>query len=113
MAKGARMTVPYYYRSIDFEKLVRDYPPSRDYAESVFLFGRKQIEEVQNRRFLEILEWAGRNPFYPRRWQRHGGRPEPSRSKEDLRGLPRVAWEDCKASIKTQPSGGGTRGLAW
>src|SRR5204863_469168 len=75
---GARMTVPYYYRSIDFDKLVRDYPPSRDYAESVFLFERKQIEEVQNRRFLEILEWAWRNPFYQKKWQQHGVRREAS-----------------------------------
>ena len=48
------MSVPYYYRSLDFDKLVRDYPPSQDYAETVFLDDRKQIEDVQNRRFLEI-----------------------------------------------------------
>ncbi len=31
------MTVPYYHRSVDFDALVREYPPSREYAETVFL----------------------------------------------------------------------------
>src|SRR5437764_1152785 len=109
---GARMTVPYYYRSIDYDKLVRDYPPSRDYAESVFLFERKQIEEVQNRRFLEIVEWAWRNPFYQKTWQQHGVRREAIRSKDDLTKLPMVAVEDFKDSIKTHPPFGEHPGLA-
>ena len=67
------MTVPYYYRSIDFDKLVRDYPPSQDYADTVFLFDRKQIEEVQNRRFLEIVEWTWTNQKMRRWFARHAG----------------------------------------
>jgi phenylacetate-CoA ligase len=74
------MTVPYYYRSIDFERLVRDYPPSQDYAETVFLHSRTQIEEVQNRRLLGILEWAETNPFYRKKWAAHDGRTSKPRT---------------------------------
>ena len=105
------MTVPYYYRSIDFERLVRDYPPSKDYAETVFLHDRKQIEEVQNRRLLEILDWAAQNPFYRKKWAAHGVRRQDITSKDDLTRLPMVAVEDFKESIKTHPPFGEHPGL--
>ena len=62
------MKVPYYYRSLDWKALVRAYPPSRDFAETVFRYDRTKIARLQNRRFLEIVDYAWRNPFYRRRW---------------------------------------------
>lgn len=105
------MTVPYYYRSIDFDRLVREYPPSQDYAETVFLSGRLEIEELQNRRLLEIVQWAWGNPFYRKKWEGHGVRPQDIRSKEDLGKLPMVAVEDFKESLRTHPPFGEHPGL--
>ncbi len=105
------MSVPYYYRSLDFDKLVCDYPPSQDYAETVFLADRKQIEDVQNRRFLEILDWAAQNPFYQKKWAAHGVRRQDIRSTDDLGKLPMVAVEDFKDSIKAHPPFGEHPGL--
>lgn len=105
------MTVPYYFRSLDFEKLVRDYPPAQEYAETVFLYGRKEIEEIQNRRFLQIVEWAWENPFYRKKWEAHGVRKADIRTKEDIGRLPMVAVEDFKKSIKTHPPFGEHPGL--
>jgi phenylacetate-CoA ligase len=106
------MSVPYYYRSLDFERLVREYPPSQDYAETVFLHDRRQIAEIQNRRFVAIVESAWRNPFYRKRWEAHGLRPQDIRSMDDIGKLPMVAVEDFKDSIKTHPPFGEHPGLS-
>lgn len=106
------MSVPYYYRSVDFDRLVREYPPSQDYAETVFLHDRRQIAEVQNRRFVSIVESAWRNPFYRKRWEAHGLRPQDIRSMDDLGKLPMVAVEDFKDSIKAHPPFGEHPGLS-
>lgn len=105
------MSVPYYYRAIDFDRLVREYPPSQDYAETVFLHDRRQIAEVQNRRFVSIVETAWRNPFYRARWEAHGLRPGDIRSMDDIGKLPMVAVEDFKDSIRAHPPFGQHPGL--
>lgn len=106
------MDVPYYYRSLDWERLVREYPPSRDFATTVFLWDRKRIEEVQNRRFLEIVQYAWGNPFYQKVWDKHGVRPADIRSRADIVRLPMVAVEDFKDAIKARPPFGEHQGLS-
>jgi phenylacetate-CoA ligase len=105
------MSVPYYHRAIDFEQLVREYPPSRDYAETVYLHDRRQVEEIQNRRFLDIVQWAGGNAFYRAKWEAHGVRPQDIRSKDDIGRLPMVAVEDFKDSLLAHPPFGEHPGL--
>jgi phenylacetate-CoA ligase len=105
------MAVPYYYRAVDFDSLVREYPPSQDYAETVFLCGRREIEEIQNRRLLDIVAWAWANPFYRKKWEAHGISAGDIRSKDDLSKLPMVAVEDFKDSLKTHPPFGEHPGL--
>lgn len=106
------MGVPYYYKAIDFDALVKEYPPAREFAESVFLSGRKELEELQNRRFLEIVEYAWGNPFYRRKWESHGVGREDVKSKNDITKLPMVAVEDFKEEIKARPPFGAHPGLA-
>lgn len=97
------MPIPYYYKSIDFEKLVRDYPPPEEFAQGVWLWDRKDLDEMQNRRFLEIVEHAWGNPFYRRRWEQHGVRKQDIQSRDDITKLPMVAVEDFKEGIKAEP----------
>ena len=105
------MKVPYYYRSLDWKALVRAYPPSRDFAETVFRYDRTKIARLQNRRFLEIVDYAWRNPFYRRRWEGHGVRKGDIRSARDIVKLPMVAVEDFKEGIKAKPPFGEHQGL--
>ncbi len=105
------MAIPYYYKAIDFERLVREYPPPEEFASGVFLWGRKEIEELQNRRFLEIVDYAWGNPFYRKRWEAHGVRKGDIESKADIEKLPMVAVEDFKEGIKAQPPFGEHQGL--
>jgi len=105
------MKVPYYYRSLDWKALVRAYPPSRDFAETVFRYDRTKIARLQNRRFLEIVDYAWRNPFYRRRWEAHGVRRGDIKSARDIVKLPMVAVEDFKEGIKAKPPFGEHQGL--
>lgn len=59
------MEVPYYYKSIDFDALIREYPPAKEFAEGVFLWDRKRLEELQDRRFLELVERGWSAPASP------------------------------------------------
>jgi len=97
------MAIPYYYKSIDFETLVRQYPPAEEFAQGVYVWGRAELEELQNRRFLQIVEHGWSNPFYQRRWEAHGIRRSDIQSKDDITRLPMVAVEDFKEGIKAQP----------
>ncbi len=105
------MKVPYYYKSLDWKALVREYPPSKDFAETVFRYDRKKIAQVQQRRLLEIVEYAWRNPFYRRRWQAHGLRKGDIKSAKDIVKLPMVTVEDCKKGVKAKPPFGEHQGL--
>jgi phenylacetate-CoA ligase len=106
------MQIPYYYKSIDFDALVREYPPAKEFAESVFLRSREELEELQNRRFLQIVEYAWKNPFYRRKWRAHGVSKHDIKSKDDIGKLPMVAVEDFKDEIKAKPPFGEHQGLS-
>ena len=105
------MMIPYYYKAIDFDALVREYPPAKEFAESVFLWSRRELEELQNRRFLQIVEYAWENPFYRRRWEAHGLSKQDVKSRADIVKLPMVTVEDFKDAIKARPPFGEHQGL--
>jgi phenylacetate-CoA ligase len=77
----------------------------------VYLWGRRELEELQNRRFLQIVEHAWGNPFYRRKWEEQGIRPESLRSKDDIARLPMVFVEDFKEAITAAPPFGIHQGL--
>ncbi|MEK7879375.1 MAG: hypothetical protein AAB285_05900, partial [candidate division NC10 bacterium] len=97
------MAIPYYYKSIDFEKLVRDYPPPEEFAQGLYLWGRKELDELQNRRFLEIVEHGWENSFYRRKWEGHGARKTDIKTRDDITKLPMVFVEDFKEGIRAEP----------
>ena len=67
--------VPFYYKSIDFEELVREYPPAPDYFRGVFMLSVEEIRELQERRLREAVARAYKVPFYQRKWDETGVEP--------------------------------------
>jgi phenylacetate-CoA ligase len=106
------MPIPYYYKSIDFEALVREYPPPEEFVDGVFRWGRRELDELQNRRFLDIVAYGWTNPFYRRKWEAGGVKPGDITSKDDIAKLPMVAVEDFKDGIKARPPFGEHQGLS-
>jgi phenylacetate-CoA ligase len=60
----SEVNIPYYYKSIDFEKFLKLYPPPAEYEETVYRWGRNKIEKMQSERFKKIVEFAWSNPLF-------------------------------------------------
>jgi phenylacetate-CoA ligase len=103
--------IPYYYKSIDFEKLVKEYPPPIEFKETVYRWSRDKIERMQEERFKKIVKFAWTNPFYKRKWKEADIEPKDIRKIEDIGKLPIVTVFDFKAAIDTFPPFGDHQGI--
>lgn len=106
------MSVPYYFRSLDFEKLVKEYPPSDEFEKSIFKWPRSKIESLQKERLTKIVNFAWGNPFYRRKWTEAGISPSVIKSLGDLQKLPIVSAADFKESISRYPPFGDHQGIS-
>ena len=96
------MRVPTYWQSIDWPKLVADYPPPPDY----FSGGSPTTVDVrvtQERRVLARIQEAWEVPFYRRRWTDAGLSPGDITSIDDIQKIPPFSAADLKASIEERP----------
>ena len=104
MLKNAELhDVPFYYKSIDFEELVREYPPAPDYFRGVFLLSVEEIRELQERRMREAVERAYQVPFYRSKWDEAGIEPGDIKTIDDLRKAPMYTVEDIRQSVDANP----------
>ena len=95
--------LPVYRKAFDWDALIREYPLPDVYAKTVFRWPPERIRELQNARFLKIVEVGWRNPFYRRRWKAAGLEPGDIRSLDDIGKLPAYTSDDVKDSIERDP----------
>ncbi len=104
MLKNAEFhDVPFYYKSIDFEELVREYPPAPDYFRGVFMLSVEEIRELQERRLRGAVERAYKVPFYKSKWDAAGVEPGDVKTIEDLKKAPMYTVEDIRQSVDANP----------
>ena len=104
MLKNAELhDVPFYYKSIDFEELVREYPPAPDYFRGVFMLSVEEIRELQERRLREAVARAYQVPFYKSKWDEAGIEPGDIKTIEDLKKAPMYTVEDIRQSVDAYP----------
>jgi phenylacetate-CoA ligase len=106
-----RSQVPWYYRSLDFEAVWRDYPPAPGYFQSSYLMSRDALRALQNERFLRQIERAWGVPFYQRHWAKAGIRQGDIRGLDDLARLPAFSVHDMRESIARKPPWGDLIGI--
>ncbi|NYZ15842.1 hypothetical protein HL658_25155 [Azospirillum sp. RWY-5-1] len=100
------VTIPHYWRSIDWEELVRNFPPPPDYARTTGRWSAEQLRDHQNRLFLERMADGWRTPFYQKLWGAEGIEPGDIRSLDDIAKLPSFTSDDLKqASAECPPYG--------
>ena len=97
---------PYYYQSLDFQNLWREYPPAKDYLSSTFLLSADEIHDMQNTRFLHQMQRAWQIPFYQRLWTSKGIESHDIQSLDDLSLLPSFSVHDLRDSIERNPPWG-------
>jgi phenylacetate-CoA ligase len=105
-------SIPYYWRSLDFEQLWRDYPPPPDYFRKVFRMSRDALHALQEKRFLATMARGWEIPFFQLHWGRAGMERGDIRSLEDLVKVPPYDVHDIRASIERNPPYGDFMGMS-
>lgn len=95
--------IPYYYKSVDFEKLVQEYEPPLEFMEGTYKWSREKIEAVQFKRLKETLERGSKIPFYQRLWKKRDFHPDDVKSLDDMSKIPMYTIDDIRESIKLAP----------
>ena len=105
-------SVPWYWRSLDFDALTREYPPPPDYFRTTFRLSRDELRALQERRFLATVKRGWEIPFFQRHWTRAGIEPGAIRSLDDLVHLPPYGVAEIRDSIERNPPFGDFMGLS-
>ncbi len=99
------------HEAVDFDELVRQFPPAPDYFASAWLDDPATIEKQQLARLRARAEAAARVPFFARRWAEAGFEPAELGSLADLDRVPAYTVDDIRASIEADPPFGDYQGV--
>lgn len=100
---GAEPTIPYYCKAIDWDALIRDYPPPPDFQRVSAGMSDDELRALQNARFMERVGEAWEVPFYRDRWRAAGLEPGDVRSLEDIEKIPAFTSDDLKQALVDRP----------
>ena len=106
-----KTALPIYRNAFDWNALMREYPLPDVFADTVYRWPAQRVRELQNERFLHIVEVGWRNAFYRRRWRAAGLEPGDIRSIDDSVKLPPYTSDDVKESLERDPPYGDFHGL--
>ena len=104
--------IPWYWRSLDFEQLAREYPPPPDCFRTTFRLSRDELRALQERRFLATVRRGWEIPFFQRHWRQAGLEPGDIRGLDDLPRIPPYTVHDIRDSIERNPPFGDFMGLS-
>ena len=102
----------WYWRSLDFDALTRDFPPPPDYFDKVFRISRDELRERQETRFLATVKRGWEIPFFQRHWDSAGLEPGDIRALDDLSKLPPYTVKELRESIERNPPFGDFMGIS-
>jgi phenylacetate-CoA ligase len=103
--------IPWYHRSLDFEKLWREFPPAPDYFKTIYSMPREELRALQSERFVRQIQRAWEIPFYQRHWGKVGIKRSDIRCLDDLKHLPAFSVHDLRDSIARRPPWGDLMGI--
>jgi phenylacetate-CoA ligase len=94
------------FEAVDYQELIRAFPPPPEYFERAWLASPDEIERVQLGRLRERALAAARVPFFARRWQAAGFDPRTITGLHDLERVPPYTVHDIRESIDAHPPWG-------
>jgi phenylacetate-CoA ligase len=71
-------------------KLARDFPWGDGFLDRYRGMSRDALRDLQERRFMDVVDLAWRTPFYQRSWGAAGIEPGDIRGLDDLGRLPMI-----------------------
>jgi phenylacetate-CoA ligase len=105
------MLPPNYFEAMDYAGIIRDYGRPESFVERFSALSRDELRAIQNERFLKIVAFAWKIPFYQRLWGAKGVVPGDIRSIDDIVKLPTYSKSDLMASVEAHPPIGDFHGL--
>jgi phenylacetate-CoA ligase len=99
------------FAAVDYDALVRAYPPPPEYFETAWFAPPDDIEAVQLGRLRQRAAAAARVAFFERRWAAAGFDPRSIRTLDDLWRAPAYTVEDIRKSIDAHPPWGDYQGV--
>lgn len=105
-------SVPWYPNSLDFQQLLRDYPPPPDYFHTTAKLSRDELRALQEKRFLKSMERGWEIPFFQRHWGQAGMQRGDIRGLDDLQKVPPYNVSHIRDSIARNPPFGDFMGMS-
>ncbi len=99
------------WAAVDYEALMRAYPPAPEYFETAWLAPPEEIEATQLARLQERALAAAKVPFFERRWAAAGFDARSLATTEDLWRAPFYTVDDIRRSIEAHPPWGDYQGV--
>lgn len=100
-----------YFDAADLPTIRREYPLGEDFMRHYVRMSRDELRSIQNLRFLKIMEFGWRVPFYRRLWEKAGITPGNIRSIDDLAKLPMYSKSELMESVEEYPPIGDFHGI--
>ena len=97
--------------AVNYDELVRQFPPAPEYFEAMFFAEPEAIDRMQLLRLRHRAQQAVRTPFFARRWAEAGVTPDDLRTIDDLWKFPSYTVDDIRKSIEDHPPWGDYQGI--
>jgi phenylacetate-CoA ligase len=105
------MHAPSYFDALGYADMIADYGRPEDFLSQRGRISPDDLRRLQNARFLQVMDFAWKVPFYQRLWGAAGVRPGDVRSLDDIAILPTYSKSDLMASVEAFPPLGDFHGL--
>ncbi len=105
------MLPPNYFEAMDYAGMIRDYGRPESFVDRFTAMSRDELRAIQNERFLKIVAFAWKVPFYQRHWGAAGVEPGDISGIDDIVKLPPYSKADLMASVEAHPPIGDFHGL--
>jgi phenylacetate-CoA ligase len=105
------MSQPSYFDAMGYEEMISEYGRPENFVNEIARMPRDKLQKLQNERFLKVVAFAWKIPFYQRHWGAANLIPDDIRSIADISKLPPYSKEDLMASVEAYPPIGDFHGL--
>lgn len=100
-----------YFDAANLPTIRRDFPLGDAFMQRFVGMSRDELRNIQNLRFLKIMDFGWRVPFYRRLWEKGGIVPADIRSIDDLPKLPMYSKSELMESVEQFPPIGDFHGI--
>lgn len=100
-----------YFEALDMADIRASFPPGPQFLDRYGGMSRDELRAIQNDRFMKVMEFAWKVPFYQRLWGGKGIEPGDIPGIDDIVKLPTYSKAELMQSVEQYPPIGDFHGL--